>query len=337
MSWTMRLRGLDKLDRPKGLDRLERPKGLDRLDRPKGLDRLDRPEELDRPLGRQAGSTTSYDEVARRSAAVVISSYSTSFGAACRLLGDPVRTHVRDIYALVRIADEMVDAPELGADVRRRAELLERLEEETRQALVDGRSSNLVVHAFATTARACGIDMDLVGPFFDSMRTDLHRTEHDEKTFERYVYGSAEVVGLMCLRAFLSDGRPDATYAELAPGARRLGAAFQKVNFLRDLCEDHELLGRSYFPGLTLDRFDDHHRDVILADVDADLAAAAAVIPRLPPSSRRAVAAAHGLFAELSARLAATPAERIRRERVRVPTAVKARIVARALMGGLPG
>jgi 15-cis-phytoene synthase len=284
-------------------------------------------------------ATTSYDEVARRSAAVVISSHSTSFGAACRLLAEPVRTHVRDVYALVRIADEIVDAPELGADVRRRADLLERLEDETRQALVVGWSSNLVVHAFATTARTCGIDMDLVGPFFDSMRTDLHRTEHDDATFERYVYGSAEVVGLMCLRAFLSDGTATGRqeeYAELAPGARRLGAAFQKVNFLRDLCEDHDVLGRTYFPGLVIEQFDDRHRDVILADIDADLAAAAAVIPRLPVSSRRAVAAAHGLFAALSSRLAATPAARIREERVRVPTPVKARIVARALLGGVP-
>jgi phytoene/squalene synthetase len=282
---------------------------------------------------------TSYDEVARRSAAVVISSYSTSFGAACRLLAEPVRTHVRDVYALVRIADEIVDAPELGADVRRRADLLERLEDETRQALVVGWSSNLVVHAFATTARTCGIDMDLVGPFFDSMRTDLHLTEHDDATFERYVYGSAEVVGLMCLRAFLSDGTATGRqeeYAGLAPGAQRLGAAFQKVNFLRDLCEDHDVLGRTYFPGLVMEQFDDRHRDVILADIDADLAAAAAVIPRLPVSSRRAVAAAHGLFAELSSRLAATPAARIREERVRVPTPVKARIVARALLGGVP-
>lgn len=284
-------------------------------------------------------ATTSYDEVARRSAAVVISSYSTSFGAACRLLAEPVRTHVRDVYALVRVADEIVDAPELGADVRRRADLLERLEDETRQALVVGWSSNLVVHAFITTARTCGIDMDLVGPFFDSMRTDLHRTEHDDATFDRYVYGSAEVVGLMCLRAFLSDGSAGGRqqeYAELAPAAQRLGAAFQKVNFLRDLCEDHDVLGRTYFPGLDIEQFDDRRRDVILADIDADLAAAAAVIPRLPASSRRAVAAAHGLFAELSSRLAATPAARIREERVRVPTPVKARIVARALLGGVP-
>jgi len=279
---------------------------------------------------------TSYDRVAQRSAAVVISSYSTSFGAACRLLAEPVRSHVRNIYALVRIADEIVDAPELGADVGRRAQLLDRLEEETEQALEDGRSSNLVVHAFATSARACGIGTDLVQPFFASMRTDLHKTSHDDGSFDRYVYGSAEVVGLMCLRAFLTDPGARAGFEELCPGARRLGAAFQKVNFLRDLCEDHDVLGRSYFPGVVLQDFDDTHKDALLDDIDSDLRAAAAVIPLLPASSRRAVSAAHGLFLELSCRLRATPAARIRRERVRVPGPVKARIVARALLGRGP-
>jgi 15-cis-phytoene synthase len=278
----------------------------------------------------------SYDRVAQRSAAVVIGSYSTSFGAACRLLAEPVRTHVRNVYALVRIADEMVDAPELGAGVRRRADLLDRLEEETLQAMSAGHSSNLVVHAFATTARACLIDTDLVRPFFASMRTDLHQTTHDDRSFDRYVYGSAEVVGLMCLRAFLTDGTARAGYEDLCPGARRLGAAFQKVNFLRDLREDHDVLGRSYFPGVVLRDFDDVAKDLLLEDIDADLRAAAAVVPLLPASSRRAVSAAHGLFTELARRLRATPAAQIRRERVRVPTAVKARIVARALLGGVP-
>jgi phytoene/squalene synthetase len=286
-----------------------------------------------------AQGTTSYDEVARRSAAVVISSYSTSFGAACRLLSEPVRTHVRDVYALVRIADEMVDAPELGDDVRRRADLLDRLEEETRQGLGDGRSSNLVVHAFVTTARACGIDMDLVGPFFESMRTDLHRTEHDAESFERYVYGSAEVVGLMCLRAFLSDERGlakldrPADYDELAPGARRLGAAFQKVNFLRDLSDDYQDLGRSYFPGVTVESFSEREKNLLLDDIDRDLAAAAAVIPELPAAARTAVSTAHALFAQLSARLRRTPAAELLTGRVRVPHPVKLGLAARAWYG----
>jgi 15-cis-phytoene synthase len=278
-----------------------------------------------------------YDRVASESAALVIRGYSTSFGVASRLLAEPVRTQVRNIYALVRIADEIVDDPDLAMSAQERAELLDRLQEDTGRALRHGRSSNLVVHAFATTARACGIGPDLVEPFFDSMRTDLHVTEHDADSLERYVYGSAEVVGLMCLRAFLA--APDAAarpceeaYEELAPGARRLGAAFQKVNFLRDLAEDHDQLGRTYFPGLGIEDFTDRERDVILDDIEGDLDAAARVIPLLPGSSRRAVATAHALFAELAARLRATPAEQIRRQRVSVPSAVKVRLLLRTLV-----
>ncbi|MFE7405100.1 phytoene/squalene synthase family protein [Isoptericola sp. NPDC057559] len=270
-----------------------------------------------------------YDAVAVRSAAVVIRAYSSSFGWACRLLGDPVRDPVRTVYALVRVADEIVDDVHPGLGAAARAELLDDLEREVARATACGRSSNLVVHAFARTARQFGIGDDLVAPFFASMRADLTVTAHDEASFAAYVHGSAEVVGLMCLRVFVAGD--DAAYDRLAPGAARLGAAFQKVNFLRDLAEDVDERGRSYFPGLDVDTFDDDDRDRLLADVDADLAAAAVAIDGLPRSSRRAVRAAHDLFAALSRRLAETPAATIRRERVRVPGPVKARIVAGVL------
>jgi phytoene synthase len=277
-----------------------------------------------------------YGDVAQQSAALVIRSYSTSFGWASRLLAEPVRTHVRNVYALVRIADEIVDSPDpdLGPDVR--ADLLASLHVDTERAMRQGHSSNLVVHAFAGTARACGIGIELVDPFFASMQSDLHVRMHDAASLERYIYGSAEVVGLMCLRIFLTDGTARASHAQLAPGARRLGAAFQKVNFLRDLADDRDLLGRSYVavsdgPGLT-----DSARDRLLDDIDADLAAAAAAIALLPASSRRAVLAAQLLFCELSARLRATPASRIAAERVRVPPLVKARLLASALLSGGP-
>lgn len=287
-------------------------------------------------LIRATGGT--YDVVAGQSAAVVIRNYSTSFGLASRLLAPPVREHVRNIYALVRIADEIVDSPDADFGVADRAELLGWLQEDTERALRQGRSSNLVVHAFAGTARACGIGMDLVEPFFASMRTDLYVATHDEASQQRYIYGSAEVVGLMCLHAFLSTNvatdTATAGYGELSPGARRLGAAFQKVNFLRDLAEDSAVLGRSYFPGLALDSFGDAERDVLLDDIDADLEAAAVAMAQLPASSRRAVMLAHALFAELSRRLRATPADRIRQERVRVPAAAKARLLARVLLSG---
>jgi phytoene/squalene synthetase len=290
-------------------------------------------------LGQRTAPVSTYDAVADRSAALVIRGYSTSFGTASRLLAQPVRSHVRNIYALVRIADEIVDVPDAAPaalpaarlTVADRADLLDRLQEDTERALRRGRSSNLVVHAFAGTARRCGIGMDLLTPFFDSMRTDLRVTEHDAASLERYVYGSAEVVGLMCLRAFLTDDRAGAGYEELSAGARRLGAAFQKVNFLRDLGEDSALLGRTYFPGVRAESLSDAQRDAILDDVDADLAAAALAVPLLPDSSRRAVAVAHALFAELSRRLRSTPARDIAAHRVSVPTTVKAALVVRVL------
>ena len=280
---------------------------------------------------------TLYDSVSEESAAVVIRQYSSSFGVASRLLAEPVRTQVRNVYALVRVADEIVDNPDPALGAAPRERMLTWLQEDVRHALATGYSGNLVVHAFARTAVACGIGEELVDPFFESMRTDLATTVHTTASLDRYVYGSAEVVGLMCLRVFLTDdsaGDRSGDYARLAPGAQRLGAAFQKLNFLRDLAEDHDALGRTYFPGLDVERFCDADRDLILDDIRADLDVAAVVIPELPASSRRAVRAAHATFAELAARLRATAAADIRRTRVRVPNPVKARIVAGALWEG---
>jgi phytoene/squalene synthetase len=285
---------------------------------------------ITRPV-RSPGSL--YDTVASRSAGLVIGSYSTSFGLTCRLLAEPVRTHVRHIYALVRIADEIVDDPAWDLPTSAREALLADLERDTLRALLQGGSSNLVVHAFGASAREVGIGPDLVTPFFDTMRTDLFVAEHDAASLERYIYGSAEVVGLMCLRAFLSEERGDA-FDRLAPGARRLGAAFQKVNFLRDLADDVALRGRRYFPDIDLTTFSDADRDLLLDDIDADLAAAARAIEGLPDGSRRAVLASHLLFAELVRRLRATPARRIAERRVRVPGPVKAALLVRAVAGG---
>ncbi len=273
-----------------------------------------------------------YDAVASRSAAVVIRAYSTSFGWASRLLGRAEREHVGNIYALVRVADEIVDDPQQSWSPEDRGRMLAALEVDTAQALASGRSANLVVHAFACTARRYGVGTDLVTPFFASMRADLTVREHDAASFAEYVHGSAEVVGLMCLKVFV-DGDP-AAYDRLAPGAARLGAAFQKVNFLRDLRQDHQTLGRTYFPGLDPADFTDSQRDALLDDIDADLAAAREALAHLPAGSRRAVWLAHALFAELSRRLRATPAAEIRERRVRVPDVVKARIVARAALSG---
>ncbi|MFB7884937.1 phytoene/squalene synthase family protein [Microbacterium sp. NPDC056057] len=274
-----------------------------------------------------------YDQVAADAAATVIARYSTSFGLACRLLGPRPRPHVRNVYALVRIADEIVDGPaeEAGLPPEVAGEILDQLERETLSAIARGFSSNLVVHAFAGTARECGIGEDLVRPFFASMRTDLGTHSHDAASHDAYVYGSAEVVGLMCLQVFVNAGaqHPLAPSPELVDGARRLGAAFQDVNFLRDLHHDEAVLGRDYL-GLSSS---DGERAAVLDRIDGDLAVAASAIPALPADCRRAVTAAHDLFAELAVRLRACDGSE---QRVRVPDAVKARLAARALLGFAP-
>ncbi|MGV8912084.1 MAG: phytoene/squalene synthase family protein [Rhodoglobus sp.] len=279
-----------------------------------------------------------YDRVAEDAASIVIRRYSTSFSAASRLLGADVRQHVENIYALVRIADEIVDggADEAGLDLVATTRQLNELERETENAIDLGFSSNLIVHAFALTAREVSFGVELTAPFFESMRMDLSQKVHDQASFERYVYGSAEVVGLMCLCAFLyGHDVSDEQRAKLQHGAQALGAAFQKVNFLRDLADDFETLGRSYFPGIDIATFTEEEKVRLLDDLDADLRDAA-IGSELPASSRKAVALAHSLFAQLSKRIRATPASELVRTRVRVPDVVKLRLAAAAAIGVSP-
>jgi phytoene synthase len=250
-----------------------------------------------------------YGSVAEQTASLVIRRYSTSFGLAARLLGPAVRQPV--------IA----------------ARLLDEFERDTERTIQEGYSPNLIVHAFGATARAAGFGAELTAPFFASMRADLTATEHDQASFEAYIYGSAEVVGLMCLRVFVRDTErvyTDAELATLETGARALGSAFQKVNFLRDLAADVQTLGRSYFPGIDVDHFTETQKNALLDDIDAELELAGRSVPLLPSSSRRAVATAQGLFAELSRRLRAAPAASLLTTRVRVPDPIKLRIAATA-------
>jgi phytoene/squalene synthetase len=279
-----------------------------------------------------------YTMAAQRAAREVIYSYSTSFGLATRLLGKNFQGHVENIYALVRVADEIVDgsaaqARELSKQVDPE-QLLAEFEAETYRAMETGYSTNLIIHAFAQTARAVGIAKDIVEPFFYSMRQDLTEKEHDQASFEKYVYGSAEVVGLMCLQVFMSGNQYTADEKlKLTKGARALGSAFQKVNFLRDLAADFKRLGRSYFPGVDVNNFNEETKQRLVADIDKDLRVSAESLPLLPSSARRAVAAAQLLFTQLNRQISKTSAQELINRRISVGAAQKLALLIKAVIG----
>lgn len=279
-----------------------------------------------------------YSMAAQKAAREVIYSYSTSFGLATRLLGPSYQRHVENIYALVRVADEIVDGSAAEAKKVESSvdpeKLLAEFEAETYRAMALGYSTNLVIHAFALTAREVGINRELVEPFFFSMRQDLSETEHDQGSFEKYVYGSAEVVGLMCLAVFVhGKNYTEEQKRQLVKGARALGSAFQKVNFLRDLAADFKRLGRSYFPGVRVESFNEETKARLIADIDKDLAISSSSLGLLPRPARRAVAAAQLLFTALNREIEKTPASELINKRISVGKTRKLAVLIRALMG----
>ena len=289
----------------------------------------------------QPSSLELYTHAAEQSSNAVIASYSTSFGVAARLLAPEIRQHVRNIYALVRVADEIVDGAAAEARVGggnvEPSVALDQLEADIYKTLRSQFSPNLVVHAFAKTANETGFARGIIEPFFASMRMDLWPRKHSPESFSKYVYGSAEVVGLMCLHAFIKESDFSLEdYKSITRSAKALGAAFQKVNFLRDLSADFESLGRSYFPDVNPASFNESQKAELLTDIRADLKVAAAGLKFLPKSSRTAVAAAQMLFTELANRIEKTPAEQMLRARISVPNPTKFFIVLKAIFGVVP-
>lgn len=277
-----------------------------------------------------------YDAMAERAAGAVIAEYSTSFRMSTNILAPAVRRDIRNLYAMVRIADEIVDGTAAAAGAADVSCALDEYERQVRAAPSTRFHTDPVIHAYARTARRCSFDDEHIAAFFRSMRLDLTRTAHTRTSLEDYIYGSAEVIGLLCLAAFFADHheRPG-NYAELEDGARSLGAAFQKINFLRDLHEDTVTLGRAYLPGTRrhLDRHpDDSEKDAVVAEIRADLAAARSVIPDLPLSARAGVLAAAELFSELTERIDAVDAAYLARHRISVPNHRKAVLVARSMV-----
>lgn len=277
-----------------------------------------------------------YDAAAHAAANQVIAAYSTSFGLACRLLGRRHRQHVRNVYAMVRVADEIADGvtQQAGLDPAAQRRALDAYEQATHAAMRAGYSSDLVLHAFARTAQTAGITPELTTPFFASMRTDLADDGaacFDEAAHAAYVYGSAEVVGLMCLRIFVrGQALDEERRGRLERGARALGAAFQNINFLRDLADDTTRLGRSYLAASGRLTAREHAR--WMARIRADLDLAAAAVPLLPADARTAVRSAHALFTALADRLEHVGVEELYRRRVRVPNPRKLALTAGAAL-----
>ncbi len=241
--------------------------------------------------------------------------YSTSFSMSSRLFDASIRPHVYAIYGLVRIADEIVDSF-MGDDDTKLC-MLDALEKETYEAIKRGYSPNPIVHAFALTAADYGIDANLITPFFTSMRMDIG-SRYTSERYEEYIYGSAEVVGLMCLAVFCGDNNKQYSALELA--ARKLGAAYQKVNFLRDFASDYRELGRVYFPSVTFDSFTEAQKKSIEKDCRADFEAALPYIKKLPHNAKNAVYASYLYYSELLIKISQTPVEVLKTKRIRVST-----------------
>ncbi len=242
--------------------------------------------------------------------------YSTSFSLGVRVLDKEFRKPIYAIYGFVRFADEIVDTFH-GHDQK---ELFEKFKKETHEALEKGISSNPILHSFQWAVNTYGIERDLIDSFLESMEMDLYKTEYSEKGFKKYVYGSAEVVGLMCLRVF---SIPQNGYTDLVPFARKLGEAFQKVNFLRDLKADYIERGRTYFPDVDFENFDNETKKKIEDDIKADFDEAYIGIKMLDPRARLGVYLAYVYYLQLFKKIKHTDASRIVERRYRVSDRMK--------------
>ena len=258
-----------------------------------------------------------YDQLSHQVSKAVTQKYSTSFSLGILALHSSIRPAIYAIYGYVRLADEIVDS---FHDYDKRI-LLERFSEQTWQALDEGISLNPVLQSFQETVSRYKIDKSLIEQFLHSMRMDLTLVDYNTERYNEYILGSAEVVGLMCLQVFV-EGDTDA-YNNLKPYAIKLGSAFQKVNFLRDLKDDYQVLGRTYFPHIEMSAFDNHIKASIEEDIEREFRQALIGIRRLPACSKFGVYLAYKYYLSLFKKIKQTPAQCILQERVRIPNRKK--------------
>lgn len=259
-----------------------------------------------------------FDELAYDVSKKATQKYSTSFSLGILALNPSIRPAVYAIYGYVRLADEIVDSFH-NFD---KEKLLNRLKVETNEALEEKISLNPILHSFQETIHKYDIDRELINRFLHSMEMDLQQIEYNSDLYNEYIYGSAEVVGLMCLQVFTEGNKTQ--YEELKPYAMKLGSAFQKVNFLRDLKDDYHVLGRSYFPNIEMDIFDNQVKFKIEEEIKKEFEEALIGIKMLPSSSMFGVYLAYKYYLSLFDKIKSKSSDEILENRIRIPNSLKA-------------
>lgn len=267
-----------------------------------------------------------FDELAYEVSKKTTEKYSTSFSLGILALKPTIRKSIYAIYGYVRLADEIVDSFH-GYDKQK---LLNRLKAETETALVEGISLNPILQSFQETVREYNIDRKLIDQFLHSMSMDLHKVDYNSDLYNEYIYGSAEVVGLMCLQVFTEGNRKQ--FDELQPFAMKLGSAFQKINFLRDLKDDYQTLGRSYFPNVDMELFDTNIKYQIEKEIEEEFAEALVGIKKLPNSSKFGVYLAYKYYLLLFSKIKKKSPVEILANRTRVPNTEKAYVALKSYL-----
>ena len=266
-----------------------------------------------------------FDIVSQDCSRIITQTYSTSFSMATKMLSNSIRQDIYNIYGFVRLADEIVDS---FHDYDKEA-LFVQFEADLESALVNKISLNPILNAFQQTYHTYAIDKDMVDAFMNSMRQDLHKTVyHTEEEYKNYIYGSADVVGLMCLKVFVNGDHE--RYEALKQTAMALGSAFQKVNFLRDLKADHDELNRTYFPNTDLNNLDEISKQAIIDDIEKDFSEGLKGIKQLPLEAKFGVFMAYRYYNQLLIKLKTTPALEIKSTRIRVPDYKKVELLTRS-------
>jgi 15-cis-phytoene synthase len=265
-----------------------------------------------------------FHKVSHQCSKITTEGYSTSFSSAIRMLHADLRMPIYDVYGFVRFADEIVDTfHEFDKKT-----LLAQFKIETYEAIERGISLNPILHSFQLTVNKYNIEQELIEAFFNSMEMDLDDKEYDADCYSNYIYGSAEVVGLMCLYVFCEGNKKQ--YQSLKPSAQSLGAAFQKINFLRDVKADHEELNRTYFPGVNFKKFTEADKKTIEEDIAADLRKAYSGILMLPVKARFGVYVAYKYYRTLFKKIQSAQPELLLQNRVRISNTFKALILVKA-------